>query len=84
MRRINLTCGDILLGRSAWYDPELDIIYIGNNISPFWLVLLHELGHHFINRFFIRVLRVISLDYEWDKVWLKLKFYWLIRWRYKS
>jgi len=73
IRRVHLTDGWLLLGPAAWYDSEDDAICVDERLKPFWLVLLHELGHHIIGYFPQAIYYVVSLDSEWDNLWVKLR-----------
>lgn len=69
--RVDITEGDFILGKSAWYDYEENYIKIWKHLKPFWLVLVHELGHYFIGFFPQTIHLKIALDYEWDNLWYK-------------
>jgi len=70
---IRLTDAKLLFWPAAWYDSKDNTIFIDERLKPFWLVLLHELGHYFIGYFPQTIYYMVSLDSEWDNLWVKLR-----------
>lgn len=69
--RVDITLADFVLGKSAWYDYRENYIKVWKGLKPFWLILVHELGHYFLGYLPEAIQMKIALGYEWDRLWVK-------------
>lgn len=72
--KIRLSDTQLILGHPmAWYDPEKDSISIDIRIKPFWLVLLHELGHYLSGYLPQAVHSKVCVEEWWDNIFTNLR-----------